>query len=265
MTARDEVLRLVRRARRRLEAARLLKAASRGALAGAAAGLLSLVLVQAPAVPWALLLAGAVAALAVALAKSPIGTAAAALYLDRRLGTHERFATVATLPPDPLTIRVAEELGRHRRLPRSPVPREAAFVPLALFLLFAISLLPRSQEEAQGTTVLVAVPGAAAEGAVAVDPATLSKLAREEPLTPKEAEELREAIERDVRRPEERRAAEAALAKALGGEGGAGAEVLSALGPRTADRGGGMLLSSAYPDEEDFVRAYRQALEEDGQ
>jgi hypothetical protein len=266
VTAFEDTLRLVRRARRRLEAVRLLKAASRGALAGAAAGLLSLLVTRAPAVPWALLGAGALAGLAIALFQGPIGAAAAALYLDRRLGTLERFTTVATLPPDPLTIRVAEEIPRQRHLPRSPVPREAAFVPLAVFLLFAASLLPRARaEEPPPATTLVALPAPAEEGAVEVDAATLERLARGERLMPEEAEALRDAIERDVRRPEDRRAAEKALSRAAGGEGASGADVLRALKPAAAaDREKGRLLASAYPDAIEFVRAYRQALE-DGQ
>jgi len=240
-----------------------MKAASRGALAGAVAGLLSLLFVPG-ALSWALLAAGALAGLVAALLRPPIGMAAAALYLDRRLGTSERFATVATLPPDPLTIRVAEELARERKLPRSPVPREAALVPLAFFLLFAAGLLPRSHEEARASAFVVA-PAAAEQGAAEVDAATIEKLTRGQRLQPKETEALREAIDRQVRRPEERRAAKAALAKAAGGEGASGAEVLGALKPRVADARGGALLSSAYPEAEEFVRAYRRALEEDRQ
>jgi len=265
VTARDQALRLVRRARRRLEAARLSKAASRGALMGAVLGLLSLAFTRAqPMLPWAFLVTGALAGLVQALLGKPIDAAAAALYLDRRLGTSERFVTVATLPPDPLTIRVAEELAGERRLPRSPVPREAALVPLAFFLLFAAGLLPRPREEKRASRFVVA-PAAAEDGGAEVDAAMLEKLARAERLQPKEAEALREAIEREVRRPEERRAARAALAKAAGGEGASGAEVLRALEPRTADTKGGALLASAYPEATEFVRAYRRALEEDAQ
>ena len=264
MTARDQVLRLVGRARRRLEAVRLLKAASQGALAGTVVGLLSL-LVARGMLPWAFLGAGAVAGLVLALLRPPIGVGAAALYLDRRLGTAERFATVATRPPDPLTIRGAEELAHLRRLPRSPVPREAALVPLALFLLFAAGLLPAPREEAPEETGFVVVAAEEGDSAAEADPATLEKLARGERLSPREAELLREAIEREVRRPEERRAANAALDRAAGGEGASGAEVLEALKPRVADVQGAALLASAYPESEEFVRAYRRALEEDRQ
>ncbi len=264
MTARDHVLRLVRRARRRLEAARLAKAASKGALWGAAAGLLTVLFARGP-LPWALMATGAVAGLLVALLGRPIGRAAAALFLDRRLGTAERFATVATRPPDPLTIRVAEELAHVTRLPRTPMPREMALVPLALFLLFATGLLPAPREAAPEAPGFVVAPAAAETGTAAVaDEATLEKLARGERLVPEEAEEVREAIERAVRRPEERRAAKAALARAAGGEGASGALVLEALKPRAADPRGAALLASAYPEEDEFVRAYRRALE-DGQ
>jgi hypothetical protein len=260
VTPRDHALRLVRRARRRLELLRLAKAASQGALAGAAAGLLALPVVR---LPWLFFAAGAAAGLAVALRRPPIGLAAAALYLDRRLGTAERFATVATLPPDPLTLRVADQLATTTRLPRSPVPREAALLPLALFLLFAVGLLPGTREAAPATEFAVTA-AASAEGAPAADPAALEKLARGEKLTPAEKEALREAIERDVRRPEERRAAQDALAAATRGEGASGAAVVEALKPRAADERGAALRASAYPDAEEFVRAYRRALEEDG-
>jgi len=263
VTARDHVLRLVRRARRRLEAARLAKAAARGALAGAALGLLSVPLGRG-LLPWASMAAGAVVGLALALLKRPIGLDSAALYLDRRLGAAERFATVATRPPDPLTIRVAEELAHVRKLPRTPVPREVALVPLALFLLFATGLLPASREAKPEAPGFVAAAAAAEAGAVAADEATLEKLARGERLAPEEAEAVREAIGRALRRPEERRAANAALDRAAGGEGVSGALVLEALKPRAADPKGAALRASAYPDQEEFVRAYRRALE-DGQ
>jgi hypothetical protein len=146
------------------------------------------------------------------------------------------------------------------------VPREAALVPLAVFLLFAASLLPRGRADAPApVTDLVALPGAAAADAAEVDAATLGKLARGERLRPEEAEALRGAIDRRVRRPEDRRAAAAALARAAGGEGAPGALVLRALDPPARAGGAAALLSSAYPDREEFVRAYRQALEEDRQ
>ncbi len=264
MTARDHVLRLVRRARRRLEFVRLAKAASRGALAGAAAGLLSLLLARGM-LPWALMATGAVAGFVAALLRRPIGLPAAALYLDRRLGTAERFATVATRPPDPLTIRVAEELAQVRRLPRSPVPRETALVPLALFLLFAAGLLPAPREETRAEAGFVVVAAGEGASAAEADAGTLERLARGERLAPIEAEALREAIERGVRRPEERRAARAALDRAIGGEGASGALVLEALKPRAADPKGAALRASAYPEALEFVRAYRRALQEDGQ
>ncbi len=263
MTARDQALRLVRRARRRLEAVRLAKAASKGAIGGAAAGLLSILFLRGP-LPWALMALGAVAGLALALLRRPIGLDAAALYLDRRLGAAERFATVLTRPPDPLTNRVAEELAHLDRLPRTPMPRETALVPLALFLLFATGLLPAPREAAAEPPRFVVAAVAEEDAVASADEATLEKLARGERLAPEEAEAVREAIERALRRPEERRAATAALARAAAGEGASGALVLEALEPRAAGPGGAALRASAYPEREEFVRAYRQALE-DGQ
>ena len=137
-------------------------------------------------------------------------------------------------------------------------------MPLLLFLLFAAGLLPAAREEARAATFAL-VPAAVAEGAAPADAATLEKLARGAKPTPKEAEAIREAIERAVRRPEERRAARAALDRAVSGEGASGAEVATALRPRAADVQGAALLASAYPESEEFIRAYRRALEEDRQ
>ena len=90
------VRRFVRRARVRLESVRLGKAAARGALwAGGAGALLTLVSkawsdwTLAPIVPWSLCLAGAVIAALAARVRGRVSLEAAALYLDRRLGTHE--------------------------------------------------------------------------------------------------------------------------------------------------------------------------------
>jgi hypothetical protein len=158
--------------------------------------------------------------------------------------------------------RVAEELASLRRLPRLPLPREAALVPMALFLLFAAGLLPEARaggaERAPAFAVAVAPGG---EGAPAeAEALPLERLARGEPLAPREAEALREAIERGLRRPEERRAALLSLDRAARGEGEAAAEVAEALSGR--GRRGAALLPTAYPEAEEFVRAYRRALEE---
>jgi hypothetical protein len=261
MAERDRVLRLVRRARRRLEAARLLKAAARGALAGTAAGLL---VTPFRLSPWAFPAAGAAAGLLLALFRRPIGLGSAALFLDHRLGTAERFATVATRPPDPLTDRVAGELAAVRRLPRSPLPRETALVPLALFLLFAAGLLPAAPAPEPAPGFAVAAAGAGdGEEAAPVDAEAVERLARGVPPAPAEIEAMREALERQLRRPEERRAALAALERARRGEEGAGAAVAEALRPRPADpKKGAALLPSAYPEAEEFVHAYRRALQE---
>jgi hypothetical protein len=273
VTERERVLLLVRRARARLEAARLLKGAARGALAGAALGLPALLLGKlfppaAPVLPWALVLAGAGAGLLVALLRPGIGLPAAALYLDGRLGTKERFATVATRPRDPLLDRVAAELAPFRRLPRSPVPKELGLVPMALFLLFAAGLLPARAARELGTApsfAVVPLPGDAGAGTAEDAAAAIGKLVRGQPPAPEEAAAVRESVER-LRSPEERKAARAALERALAGERAAAEAVEEALRPRApAEDSGAALQPSAYPEAEAFVREYRRVLEEDRQ
>jgi hypothetical protein len=267
-----EINALVARTRRRLEAVRVLKAAARGALAGGAAGLVALLamkgmpaLAVVPALPWALVAAGGLAGIAAAAWQRRIQPAAVALFLDARLGTRQRIATVATRPVDPFIERAAAEVSCEHR-PRLPFPREAALVPAALFLVFAASLLPEAGAAPGKVRVVVAGAGtdgaASAEAPAAVDPADLDKLARGEPPAPAEAEKLREAVESRVNRPEERARAEAALDKALQGDRDAAAELARALA-REREGAAGLLQAGAYPEEVDFLREYRRARAEE--
>jgi len=74
---------------------------------------------------------------------------------------------------------------------------------------------------------------------------------------------LREAIEHGLRRPEDRRDARVALERARQGDAEAAPAVAEALRPREEARTGPVLLVSAYPEVEEFVRAYRHALQQE--
>lgn len=272
MTPREQVLRLVRRARVRLEAARLLKASARGALAGGAAGLaclLAMKLVAAwpvvPGVAWGLLVAGALSGLLRAvLVERSIGPVAAALFLDRRLRARERFVTVLTCPPGARTDRIALGLVALIRLPRIPFPREAALVPAAFFLLFAAGLLPAAGAAQPPSRRLVVVPagsgaGGAGAEAVEVDPEALRELLEGQAPDPARAEQLDAAIE-GLHRPEERKAARDALERAQAGDAGAARDLARTLRNGYEEGGGGLLQGSAYPEATEFVRQYRRAV-----
>lgn len=272
MSRRDRIFRLVHRARTGLDGVRLLQGAARGALFGGGVGLVALLAMKihpawpvAPALPWALVLAGGALGGLVALARPRIRLAAAALFLDRRLGTDERFVTVVTRPAGPYTDHVVAELAPPRRLPRLPFPREAALVPVALFLVFAAGLLPEAGAAAARTFVVVPAPGggsgAAAEAPPAeIDDATLRELEEGRVSRPVE---LREMLEQRLHLPQERKAARAALERAETGDRAAArdvAETVRAL--RRASRGG-VTRAVAYPEEEEFLREYRRARAEE--
>jgi hypothetical protein len=270
-----------------------LRDALRGLLAGCAAALALLLLSRvAPAlrhpasVDFLVPLLGALVAAALPR-RARVSLGAAALFLDRKWGTAGRVATVATCEPGALTERVAAEVAA-ARLPRLPLPREGAFAPAALFLLFAASLLPVAKaEDAAPPPVAAAVAKAAARGAgrapaPPADPAkALQALGRGERPDRGEEAALRAAIDRRMRRPEERRQAHAALDRALGGDAAAARQVsekvsggAAASGPREGAAGGeaegvrgngeGRRRSGvvAYPEFEEFLRDYRNAVVE---
>jgi hypothetical protein len=273
VSQRDRIFRLVRRARAGLEAMRLLQGAARGALVGGGVGLVALLAMKlwpawpvAAALPWALLLAGAALGVLVAVARPRIPLAAAALFLDRRLETHERFVTVVTRPAaGPFTDFVAGELAAWRRLPRLPFPREAALVPLALFLIFAAGLLPEAGAGEARTFRTVVAPAGGMAAATAgpppeIDDATLLRLEQGKLARPAA---LREMLEHRLHRPEDRKAARDALGRALKGDRVAArgvAETVRAL--RQAQRGG-VTRAAAYPEEEEFLKEYRRARAEE--
>jgi hypothetical protein len=267
VSERDRVLRIVRRTRAGLDAVRLLQGAARGALVGGGVGLVALLAMKlwppvAAALPWALLSAGALLGGLVALARPRIPLAAAALFLDRRLDTHERFVTVVTRPADPFTDHVAAELKSRDRRARLPFPREAALVPVALFLVFAAGLLPEAGAAAEARTyVTVVAPAGGASAATEapppeIDEAVLKQL-EEGRLT--QSAELREMLEQRLHRPEERHAAREALDRALRGDRAAAGDVAGTVRALRQARRGGVTRAAAYPEEEEFLREYRRA------
>jgi hypothetical protein len=285
---RASVERLVRRARARLEAARIVRAAARGALGLGAVALAAELLGKAwapargpDALPWLLLGAGALAGAAAAAARGRVGLADAALLLDRRLGTEERIVTVLTRGKDEFTDRAAAELAP-ARLPRIPLPREAGLVPAALFLLFAAGLLPEAVAS-PGVPAPRARPAQGAPTGAAAVPrpeepppdaaAAVERLAAGSAPAPEDVEPLREAIRRGLHTPEERARAAEALDRAKGGDAAAAREVARALSGRGgvvapapppespgAAPGGVGGAAVAYPEEEEFLLAYRRAL-----
>jgi hypothetical protein len=257
--------------RRRLEGLRLLQAAARGALVLAAGALLLVLLRAGNAWTWWLPLAGAVGGVGYALTRRAIAPASAAIFLDARNGTAERFTTILSKPSSKYAGRWAIELAG-ARIPRLAWPREAGLVPVALFLLFAAGLLPAAQEP---EAFLIAdeqetEPAAEASG----DPdAAAERLGEKGALGPAESKAIERAIEAAFARPEERARARAELVKAKGGDvvareqlGKALVEGAGALGgengsrPETAggrETGIDARLVSPYPEEYEYLRAYR--------
>jgi len=277
-------LTLVRRTRRRLEGLRLLRAAARGALVGAAIALVLVLLGKALGRPepaaWWLPLAGALAGLGVAAARGAIGLVPAALFLDARLHTDERFTTLLARPGSPLAPRWAMELEGHARIPALVWPREAGLVPVALFCLFAATLVPAaggSGEEFANAGETAPSPASAepAEHAPADPDAAAQALSGASELSPERRREIERAIDESFARPEDRTRARAELARAEGGDaaarerlGEALLEGAGALGGAESSRGGTTApgasgvdarLSSPYPGEYEFLRAYRVA------
>jgi hypothetical protein len=275
VSRRDRILGLVRRTRAGLEAMRLLQGAARGALAGAGVGLVALLAMKlrpawpvVPVLPWALLLGGAVLGGVLAALRPRVPLAAAALFLDLRLETHERFATVVTRPSGPFTDHVAAELPDRCRMARLPFPRAAALVPAAVFLVFAAGLLPEAgiREAPSSVYVTVVAPaGGTAAAAEAppteIDDATLKELEQGRLRRPAE---LREMLEHRLHRPEDRKAARDALDRALEGDRAAARDVAGQVRALRRARRGGVTRAAAYPEEEEFLQQYRRARAEEG-
>ena len=271
MSPRERIHRAVRRARARLDALRLLKAAARGALWGGGAGLAILLLSKAmPALPvaawaaWSLLGAGVVAGVVAAAARPRIGLTAAALFLDDRLGTQQRVVTVLTQPEDAFTDRIVAELSTLRIRARFPFPREAGVVPAALFLLFAAGLLPeagRRVEAAPGPEARRATAASLGEAGAFIDVTeAVKQLAEGKSPDAAEAKRLRDAIARGLHRPEERREANRALDQAVEGDGAAAKKLVAVLKALEGEARDGATASTAYPDEEAYLLAYRREL-----
>jgi len=286
MNEKDRALSLVRATRRRLESMRLLRGAARGALAAAGLGVVLLLIEKAtpsPLLPagmaWWLALAGALAGVAATLFRPAIPESVAALFLDERCATDERFVTLWSLPDNPHAAQWAMELARVARVPRIALPREVGVVPVALFLLFGAGLLPEAEAETLPQVARIVEGGSqaapakpAAESGRQVDEA--AQALRERAIPDAAAvEQLEAAIDRAFVRPEERAAARRELAKARAGDAaarerlaqalveGAGVLAESPEAPRpaaspAAARVSGNATSSPYPGEEAFLRAY---------
>ncbi len=231
--------RVVRRTRLRLDAVRLGKAAARGALIASVVAL-GFFRTQ----PWLVIAVGALIGLVAGLFRPRVSLDAAALFLDDRWGTKERIVTLLTRPGSPFAVRLSGEVEWARRLPRVPFPREAAAVPAALLVVFAAGLLPSVQADEKSERTAMSSDAAAASAAVRglaatkkpvePDAATKKRLARgEAPKTAAARARLREAIERTVRRPEDRRAARAKLQRALDGDAQAARELARMLDDAT--------------------------------
>jgi len=277
-------LALVRRTRRRLESARLLRAAARGALLAlvpalplAVAGRIWPASAPGAWAPWTLLVAGAVATALSAAFRGRIGLTDAALFLDRELRTQERFVTVLGLPPGPLLDHLAGEIAPRARRPRLPFPREIGYLPAALFVLFAVGLVPAATPAPPVATV--ASGGIALPGESSPDPApALAKLAAGEAPGETGKAALLGAIEDLLRRPEERARARALLGKAMGGGGADASEEARSLaamlggsgggergdaevaGSAAAEAASGAIAVTPYPEEREFLLAYRRHL-----
>ena len=275
MTDSHRALALVRRARRQLEALRLLRWGARGALLGAALALLWTLLAKAAAdgsVPLALSVglpvAAMLAGLAAAFMRPSIAPVAAALYLDRRCETDERFVTLWSLPGSEHADEWAAALASVRRLPHLPLPREAGLLPVALFCLFAAGLLPAARGEEIAVAGGQVARAKAAESAGApsqeqrANPERGERLLREKGvLTDAALEEIERAIEQGFVRPEERVVARAELERARAGDTAARERLGKAL-----LEGAGALGDNSGPDEKVLVKpvAPEKAAGEEG-
>ena len=284
----DRIEALVRRARTRLEATRLLRAGARGALWGGAVGLVMLLVQKAwPAVaddarsPWACMVLGTAVGFVVAALRKGIPRAAAALFLDRGLGTQERIVTLVTRDVGVFRERLLRELEPIRSLPRLPFPREAALVPAAMFMLFAAGLLPAAGVTANVATVTTPTTATDTVGEATPDvTAAVARMAAGDAPETADVEDVRKAIDQELHTPEERAAAQAALDRALGGDGVAardvakkldasvggsakGDEEARATGVNVGSADGGRATATPYPEARELLLAYRKALAEE--
>ena len=293
---RAAILGAVRRTRRRLEGIHLLKTTARGVVCGAVAGtvlLLSLKLFPDAAgigstLAWSLVAAGAVAGLGRGIVTRRVDLSAAALFLDDRLATRQGIVTLLTCPEGRFAPRVEHAVGTVKKLPRMPFPREAGWLPAALFLLFAAGQVPaRTAKRPEERSRWIAVPAAAGEieqerGETSIPAGAMERLAAGETPGASAAAMLRTAIDRRIARPEDRRAAREALQGALRGDGSAARALARALdgqqgfgaapGPGPGSKpgpgatvsgnrtGAAVIRAEAYPEARDFLRRYRAAL-----
>ncbi|MDH3591451.1 MAG: hypothetical protein OER88_06210 [Planctomycetota bacterium] len=276
MAATSVVRDCVGRMRRRLEGVRFLRAAARGTLAGAAGGCLVLLAAKlwpAAAPPagwaWATVLAGAGIGALLALREPAIDAASAAIYLDKKLGTRSRFATVATRDGGPVD-RIAGELAVPPRLPATPLPRPVQWLPAALFVLAAGQLLPARASTSMSLPAPSAPVASATAGGAAVagpiDPQRLTAIDAETLADPTRRQENAELISTVVDRPEDRAKAHAQLDQAQRGDAGAAKALEAALRRILAPEqpsGGAVRTVAVYAGDADFLREFRAALAEE--
>jgi hypothetical protein len=276
---------------------RVLRSAGRGALLGALLGLLLLVLdklavatVLPSALAWLLTAAGLIAGAVAALVRPAIRPGSAALFLDHRCGTEERFVTLWALPASRHASEWARELAVVRAVPRLPIPREAGLLPAALFLLFGAGLLPEAVAERASVDTGAATAKAEASAGIPAaseprrgDPERAAETLRKPgPLAEAERERIERAIDAAFVRPEDRAAARAEFARARAGDAAARvrlgkalvagpgalqeatdpAEPPRAVDPPTgnAESGRDAAATSPYPEETRFLRAYEVEL-----
>jgi len=272
----DGAVALVRRTRIRLEALRWQRAACRGALLGTGVAFILVLLGKAAgsavAGAWWFPVAGLVAGSFWALFRRGIDMAGAALLLDARWRTGELFTTVLSRRESPRAAEWAGALDEKRGALSLPWPREAGLLPVALFLLFAATLIPAGGEPAP----VIAVPADGGEKSAQKTPsegdpeAAAERLEEGRALSPDEKRSVEEAIEAAFARPEERARARELL-EAAGGDAAArerlgeallkGAGALGEQSRSGAIDGGGVevdaRLASPYPDHWEYLRAYR--------
>ncbi|MEM8884736.1 MAG: hypothetical protein AAGD14_11750 [Planctomycetota bacterium] len=265
-----EALIRVRRMRRRLEGVRLLRAGSRGLLAGS---VLALPLLFVGPWAWALPILGA--GLGVAFGGRAVRESDAALFLDARARTGERYVTVHSHPRHADAASWAQPLDG--ALPTLRWPREAAAAPVALFLLFAVGLVPTGGEQ----PIVIAAVADEASGAASEERTSpveaADELATTQPLDESARKRVERAIEQAFARPEERAAARAELDKAAGGAQEARDRLADALREGAGALGGesdasrsetgtnrtrldDARVASPYPDQSEYLRAFQVEL-----
>jgi len=234
---------------------------------------------------------GALVGVVVARVSGRVTTASAALFLDRRFESAEAITTLITCPDTKYAPLLRARVATITNVPPLALPREATLLPAAAFLLFAAGLLPAAKTEAASAASVAttadsseapAAAGADASNQTDATPedlaAVVRKLAAGTPLADQEHADAKLAVERGLRRPEDRDSAREALERARGGDTEAAGEAARALAglagidvaPTTARPADGDASAAAstrgawiavvYRDHQAYLREYRTAL-----